>query len=679
MRLVIVESPTKAKHISHMLGDGTEVLASVGHIRDLPVKGDAAFVRPPNFALHYEISDKKKDVVAKLVRAAKGADEVFLATDPDREGEAIAWHLAQVLSLGRPKRISYQEVTETAIRKALASPRSLDMNLIGAQEARRGLDRMIGWEVSGTLSRFVGETASAGRVQTPALRLIVEREREIRAFRPVDHYGVVAYFPGDPGAWKANWVSGEEFFLDRGFASRLAEAVPGLSFRVTEAVRATKAQPPPPPFTTSTLQKTGAKSLSMGIEEVMKLAQSLFEQGLITYHRTDSPNLSQEGESMIREEAARRKIPLSEKPRRWKAKDGAQEAHEAIRPTDMSKDSAGGTEEERALYFLIWKRSMASQAADARFVVTTASFDAGSLEGKSLVFKASGSRLDFPGWKTVYNVEAEDGEDGDKEGGNPVPLLEKGETKKSSKGELKEKKTTPPARYTQSTLVDVLEKRGIGRPSTYASIVKTLFARTYIREEKKALAPTKLGESVVDALSGRFHFADIDYTKGIEALLDTVAEGKMDKLAVLRKAWDDLESNMSGMKSSASSSLPQHPCAECGKTLFLRKGKFGPFWTHEKEDESSCQKLFPDDNGKPGKPRAPKVSEGEGPVCPKCKKKNVQIFRASTGTTYFECPECRTRYSVRDGGELGEPWKKFTPSLGSGKSGTGKRTSSGRR
>ena len=265
---------------------------------------------------------------------------------------------------------------------------------------------MIGWEVSGVLSNALGKKGmSAGRVQTPALRLIVEREREIRNFRSVDHYGVLAHFGG---GWKASWESGEDHFLDRTFAERLGTAVPGLSFRVTEASKSVKNQPPPAPFTTSTLQKTASKCLSLGIEEVMKLEQSLFEQGLITYHRTDSPNLSSDGETLIRQEASRRGIALSEKPRRWKAKGGSQEAHEAIRPTDMTKDSAGSTDLEKKLYGLVWKRAMASQSADARFIVTSATFDAGNLSGRSLVFKATGSRMDFPGWKTVYGVEEEE-------------------------------------------------------------------------------------------------------------------------------------------------------------------------------------------------------------------------------------------------------------------------------
>ena len=670
MKLVIVESPTKARHISHMLGSGFQVMASVGHIRDLPLTGPESHVRPPDFRLTYVVSPGKEAVVAKLRNAAKGAAEIFLATDPDREGEAIAWHLAQVLGLKKPKRIAYQEVTEPAIRKALASPRPLDENLFAAQEARRGLDRMIGWEVSGILSDSLGKTGmSAGRVQTPALRLIVEREREIRKFKPVDHYGVVAYFNG---GWKASWESGEDHWLDRGLAERLATAVPGLSFRVTETSKRVRNQEPPPPFTTSTLQKTASKRLSLGLEEVMKLAQSLFEQGLITYHRTDSPNLSIEGEEMIRSEGARRKIALSDKPRRWKAKEGAQEAHEAIRPTDMAKEIAGITDLEKSLYGLIWKRALASQSADARFIVTSATFDAGSVEGRSLVFKATGSRMDFPGWKTLYGVE--EAEEGEEEAANPVPVLERGETKKAERGELQEKKTKPPSRYTQSTLVEVLEKREIGRPSTYASIVRVLFSRDYIREEKKSLIPTPTGEAVVDTLSGRFHFADVDYTKTVEASLDAVADGKKPKLEVLRKGWEDLQSNLKGLKERrAGESSPGFPCPTCGEKTAIRlvsntTGR--PYW---KCTAVRCRTFFGDDNGHPGAPfEKKKPLSQDGPPCPECGKRTGSL-ETSKKTPYFRCPEGHGPW-WSDNGRIGKGWAPFPDK---GKSGSKVPKSSG--
>ena len=663
MKLVIVESPTKARHISHMLGEGFRVMASIGHIRDLPLTGPASHVRPPDFRLTYVVSPEKKEVVEKLRAAAKGASEIFLATDPDREGEAIAWHLAQVLGLKNPKRITYQEVTEPAVRKAISSPRALDISLIAAQEARRGLDRMIGWEVSGILSEALRKTGmSAGRVQTPSLRLIVEREREIRKFRPLDHYGVSAHFKG---GWKAIWESGDEPFLDKGFAERLASAVPGLSFRVTEAAKRPRNQPPPPPFTTSTLQKTASKRFSLGLDEVMKLAQALFEQGLITYHRTDSPNLSADGETMIRDEASRRHIALSEKPRRWEAKEGAQEAHEAIRPTDMTKDSAGSTDLEKKLYALVWKRAMASQCADARFIVTSATFDAGHLENRSLVFRATGSRMEFPGWKRVYGVEEE--EEDEQEAANPVPALQQGEIKRAEQGELQEKKTKPPSRFTQSTLVEVLEKREIGRPSTYASIVKILFSRGYIREEKKSLIPTPTGEAAVEALSGRFLFADVDYTKTVEAALDAVAYGKKPASEILRQVWEDLQSNLAGLKKASPADASSEPdCPACGKKTVLRivpKKTGRPFWKCTAE---SCGEAFGEDKGLPGSPfKEKKPIAQDGPPCPKCGKQ-TGTFETSKGTPYFRCPEGHGPW-WSDKGHIGKEW--LPPSSGQGKSG----------
>ncbi len=656
MKLLVVESPTKAKHISHILGREYTVMASVGHIRDLPVTGEEAYVRPPDFPLNYVVSPGKADVVNKLREAAKKADEIYLATDPDREGEAISWHLSQVMELRDPKRITYQEVTEGAIRKALSQPRTLNLNLIAAQETRRGLDRMIGWEVSGVLSRTIRTKASAGRVQTPALRLIVERERLIRNFSAVDYFSVQAFFPGN---WHADWDSGEDHFPDRDFAERLAKAVPGLSFKVKKATRTTKKQPPQPPFTTSNLQKAGSRALKTGIEEIMKIAQSLFEQGLITYHRTDSPNLSREGEAMIRKEAGKRAIPLSEKPRRWKASGGAQEAHEAIRPTNPARETAGSTEMEKKLYHLIWSRAMASQGADALFEVTSATFETNEFEGGKRVFKATGSRLTSPGWKAVYGIEDEepspDKEKGDQGTTNPVPALTAGEELTADKGLAIARQTKPPGRYTQSSLVDALEKNGIGRPSTYASIMKVLFSRGYVEEIRKSLQPTTIGESVVDALTGRFLFSEIDYTKEVEQSLDEISEGKLTQQAVLQKVWDDLTTNLKNMGSGGRVDGPQAPCPLCGQRVVRLVSKKGfPFW---KCQDPSCGRLFTDQSNQPGSPFAERQPPNhEGAPCPVCEKATGRFLTAK-GAIYFRCDEGHGTWWSQ-GGKIGKEWPR---------------------
>ncbi len=668
MKLVIVESPTKARHISHMLGNGYQVMASVGHIRDLPLTGEMSYVRPPDFRLNYVVSDTKKDVVSNLRTAVRGAGEVFLATDPDREGEAIAWHLAQVLKLDNPKRISYQEVTEPAVKKALGSPRSLDRNLIAAQEARRGLDRMIGWEVSPVLSQLIGQTSSAGRVQTPALRLIVEREREIRKFVPVDWWAVEGVFTGPSGEWIARWVAPEEHFPDGTFASRLAAAVPSLPFRVTDFARSRKKQGPPPPFTTSTLQKTASRSLGFGVEEIMQLAQSLFEQGLITYHRTDSPNLSEEGETLIRKEGLKRGFLLSEKPRRWKVKEGAQEAHEAIRPTEtsISNEHSGSTDEERKLFNMIWKRTMSSQLADAEFDTVKVVLDAGTFEDRKAVFKGTGSRLVVPGWKSVYGVEEESDEEEEK--ANPVPALEREQSLRAREGTALAKQTAPPSRFSQSTLVDALEKAGIGRPSTYASIVKVLFSKKYILEQKKVLIPTKTGEAVVSALVGKFHFPEVDYTREVEDSLDRIAQGKMPRNALLQKVWEDLGSNLVPLKSG----VPSTPCPKCQKSAIRLVSKKGnPFWKCE-----SCLQFFQDKDGGIGEAFGErKPLSSDGPPCPKCGKPTGE-WKTSKETPYFKCPSEHGSW-WSDNGAIGKEWAPFPAKGKSGSASASKRKASG--
>ncbi|WP_264158136.1 type IA DNA topoisomerase [Acidithiobacillus sp. 'AMD consortium'] len=318
MKLLIVESPTKAKHIQHFLGEDWQVKASIGHVRDLEKSGEFSYVRPPDFKMNYCLTDDKhKEIVAGLKSAASKAEAVYLATDPDREGEAIAWHLCQVLGIkpSEAKRVTYQEVTESAVAKAVANPRTLDMKLVAAQEVRRGLDRMVGWEVSGPLSNVVGSKASAGRVQTPALRIIVEREQAIRAFKPTAFFQIMAHFPG---GWRAAWIDGlkdGEYFQDKGFADTLANALSGImTLSVTQAESKPTKKGPPAPFTTSTLQQDGSRSLKIGTEAIMKAAQALFEQGAITYHRTDSPNLSAEGEALLRNTLQSSGLPTVETP-----------------------------------------------------------------------------------------------------------------------------------------------------------------------------------------------------------------------------------------------------------------------------------------------------------------------------------------------------------------------------
>ncbi len=673
MKLLIVESPTKAKHIQEFLGSGWQVKASLGHIRDLARTGEASYVRPPDFRMNYEVTDDKhKEIVAGLKSAASRADGVYLATDPDREGEAIAWHLAQVLGIkaATAHRVTYQEVTEAAVLKAVANPRNLNMTLVAAQETRRALDRIVGWEVSPPLSRSLNTKASAGRVQTPALRLIVEREREIRKFKSTTWYQVQAVMPGVDGTWRATWQDGlpaaslpdGEYFQDKPFADALAAALPSMPLTVTAAENKPARQAPPPPFTTSSLQMDASRALKIDADQVMKLAQALFEKGMITYHRTDSPNLSQEGEELLRGEAQRRNWPLSEKPRRWKAKGDAQEAHEAIRPTDPSDLGAQLDAQEKALYGLIWKRAMASQLADATYQVTTATLDGGTFQNRPAIFKATGRVLTSQGWRRLYTEsgDGDEGEEKDPEASNPVPVLTKGAKLNADRGEAVEKKTQPPKRFTQATLIAELERHGVGRPSTYASIIKVLFFRKYIEQKKQALVPTDLGERAINALLS-FHFCDVDYTREIEETLDRIAQGQAKGRELLTKAYSDLQETLGAMPAGAAPETTPCPVEGCDGTvrrLESRKKPGAHFWACTNREAHG---LLQDADGQPGKPfeaRQAKAPEAPGPDCPKCKQATGR-FTTSTGKPYYRCPKCSTAWwpDKGDAAELGEKWK----------------------
>ena len=431
-KLLILESPGKVKKVQEILGPGWKVAASVGHVRDLPVKEMG--VAAPDFKPQYIPTDRGKDVLSRLAGMVKNAEEVFLATDPDREGEAIAWHLQDALKLKDAKRVTYTEITETAIRAALPTPRSIDMALVAAQEGRRVLDRFCGYMVSGPLSNAAGEKLSAGRVQSPAVRLVVDREKEIKAFSSTTHYGAELTFENVDNitdGWKAAllvkpWLEeGQEYLRDKSLAEKAAalRALDVLDCKESESRTA-----PPAPFTTSTMQQAANSSLKFTPKQTMQLAQRLYEQGTITYMRTDSPNLSQEAIQAIRAYCETKGWPLVETPRKWKSKEGAQEAHEAIRPTHIEIEEAGEIANEKALYRLIRLRSLASQLEDAVYAVRTLQLGA-DVDGKQALFEAKGRTLLSQGWKVLADQEGgpdEGAEEGEKEPLNPVPAMKPG-------------------------------------------------------------------------------------------------------------------------------------------------------------------------------------------------------------------------------------------------------------
>lgn len=577
-KLLILESPGKVKKVQEILGPGWKVAVSVGHVRDLPVKEMG--VAAPDFKPQYIPTDRGKDVLSRLAGMVKNAEEVFLATDPDREGEAIAWHLQDALKLKNAKRVTYTEITEAAIRAALSTPRSIDTALVAAQEGRRVLDRFCGYMVSGPLSNASGEKLSAGRVQSPAVRLVVDREREIKAFSSTTHYGAELTFENVDNitdGWKAAllvkpWLEeGQGYLLDKSLAEKAAAL---LTLDVLDCKESESRTAPPAPFTTSTMQQAASSLLKFTPKQTMQLAQRLYEQGAITYMRTDSPNLSQEAVHAIRAYCEEKGWPLVEAPRKWKSKEGAQEAHEAIRPTHIEIEEAGETADEKALYRLIRLRSLACQLEDAVYAVRTLQLGA-DVDGRQALFEAKGRTLLSQGWKVLADQEggpyAEgEGSEEEKEPINPVPVMKPGTKATALPGTVTTKKTKPAARFTEASLIRELEKRGIGRPSTYAAIIDTISSRKYVTTEKRFLVPTPLGEKIVSGLCGHFSFIEYDFTRTMEQSLDDIAEGKADYRAVIASAHDQLSREVQEFAKATG-----RVCEKCGKPMVHRVKKPG--------------------------------------------------------------------------------------------------------
>lgn len=588
LNLVIVESPNKCKTIRAILekaGGSWIVSASVGHIRDLPAnppKGEIG-VTIPGFAPQYEIT--KKDVVDRLKQDVRRADVVYLATDPDREGESIAWHLKEALGLKNPERITFNEITESAVLSAIKNPRKIDMNLVAAQEARRVLDRLVGYKCSSPVSRLSGESASAGRVQSPALRLLVEREEHIRGFKSKDHYGVALSFNT---GWFATWdfssllKSGDEYWQDEAFAERVSKL---RKLKVTKSRDAEAKLSPPAPFITLTLQKAASVALGFAPDVTMKLAQSLFAAGHITYHRTDNPNLTEETVADIFAYCKSRGWPIASQHRKFPSKANAQEAHPAITPKHLEIDEIGDTPGERILYKMIRQRAIASQMADAIFDTRKLAFESiDEVDGKKMIFTAAGRVLKFPGWKalTAKDAASED----DDEASNPVPKLAEGAVVVADGGKLQVKRTEPSKRYTEASLLDALEKSGIGRPSTFASIIANIRSRDYYEDVKggkskaKTIKPTPKGEKIVQVMRGKFSFIDYDYTKRMEEDLDDICDGKCDYLTVVKRGYEQIDKELSavGQDINATYATPSgaiHPCPACGKHLIKRTASKG--------------------------------------------------------------------------------------------------------
>ena len=637
-KLLIVESPSKAKTISKYLGDEYEVLASVGHIRDLPKSNKKAIDIEGGFIPHYEISKGKEKVVADIKRHAGKASEVLLATDPDREGEAIAWHIAEAVNLKNPKRIVFNEITKDAILEALQNPRQIDDELRKAQEARRVLDRLVGYDLSGLIWKKVRYGLSAGRVQSPALRIVMEREREIRAFIPEKYWIISAEVKNAPN--KELTLTYEKEPRVEEEVKRILEISKKGSWKVIDVKETETKRNARAPFTTSTLQQSASSRLGFSPSRTMGIAQKLYESGFITYMRTDSTNLSKGVQARIADMVASEygKEYVEVKDFKTKSKN-AQEAHEAIRPTDVHKKSLGHTPEQKKLYELIWERAVSSQMAPARILKTkiTARVDDESILG----FVANGGRTTFDGWLKVDKKSA--GEDVE------LPKVKTGEKLTLLKIESDEKSTEPPARYTEAGLVKELEKRGIGRPSTYASIMKTLDDRGYTTKDGRALRPTDTGEVVSDFLENYFgKYISDSFTAEMENELDEIADGKREYEKTLSNFYkpflqDVKEKEKEAQKITTLGDAPKEfPCPVCGAPMIIKLGRSGKFM--------SCSK-FPDCSG--GRTMDGEVMDGPkltGEKCPECGTGEL-VERSGKYGKFIACnryPKCRF---VKENGE----------------------------
>lgn len=573
--LIIVESPTKAKKLPDYLPAGYKVMASGGHIRDLDDKaaaGDIVNGVNADLSPRYTATERGAETISRLKKAVETAQNVILATDPDREGEAIAWHLAQALKLKNADRITFNEITKTALEKALNSVRKININQVGAQETRRVLDRLVGFRVSPGLCNLLNTRASAGRVQTPALRLVVDREREITAFVPTAHFSAGL----NMGGWGLELDTKQHadesgYMLDRSIAERAA-AVKAVT--VTKFEEGVSNQNPPAAFTTSTMQQAASVKLKFNPKKTMDIAQKLFENGAITYHRTDSPNLSADAFTAICDISNALNLPVVEKQRTFKAKGDAQEAHEAIRPTDFAVESPAGLDADQvALYQLIRTRALASQLQAASYATRKV-----IAEADSFTFTATGKTLISAGFKVL--LENDDTDESAKQRDNPVPKLAEGDVLQVVSSKLLEKSTKAPQRYTQAALVKKLEDAGVGRPATYAPILENITNRGYvlIDEKTQQLTPTQLGYSVIDALVNRFAFAEISYTRELEERLDKIEHGNDTYKAVVADLNDRLSAELANLP--AGEAVETQACPKCASKMYKRARKKDgkPFW-----------------------------------------------------------------------------------------------------
>ncbi len=645
--LVIVESPAKAKTIKKYLGGNYEVIASMGHVRDLPKTRLSVDIKK-KFAPKYEIIKGKEKLVEELKELAEKSDKIYLATDPDREGEAISWHLAYILGLPLDdnNRVEFNEITKNGVTNGMAHPRSINIDLVNAQQARRILDRLVGYKLSPFISQKIRRGLSAGRVQSVAVRIIVDREEEIRKFKPEEYWTIDAKFipKGSRKSFSASLYSdanGKIKIENQEQAEKIEQDLADAEYMITKVKHGTRRKTPAPPFITSTLQQEASRKLGFQSRRTMKVAQELYEgvdiegmgaTGLITYMRTDSLRIS----DVAKEEAAQYILNrfgekfLPAKPRVFKTKSNAQDGHEAIRPSMPSLSpedvKASLTSDQFKLYNLIWNRFMASQMSDCIQKTTQAEISA-----KEYIFKASGYYVDFEGFTTLY-VESKDTEE---EKSTQLPPLEKDMPVKCKELKKNQHFTQPPARYTEASLIKALEEYGIGRPSTYAATITTITSREYVKREAKTLYPTELGEVMTNLLKERFpKIVNYKFTAQMEDKLDEVEHGQEEWVELLDEFYSDFDKTlkkakeeMEGVKLQLKEDQTDIICDKCGRQMVVKVGRYGKF--------IAC----------PGYPECKNVLkfvEKTGVKCPKCNG-DVIVKHTKKKRVFYGCsnyPEC---------------------------------------
>ncbi|CDE10463.1 dNA topoisomerase [Clostridium sp. CAG:354] len=636
-KLIIVESPAKANTIKKFLGGKTKVVASMGHIRDLP-KSKLGVNIENNFEPEYINIRGKGDLIKSLKKDAKSAKKVYLATDPDREGEAIAWHLAHILDIPEDSksRVTFNEITKTAVQKAIKEPRQIDINLVNAQQARRVLDRIVGYKISPVLWKKVRKGLSAGRVQSVAVKLIVDREKEIEDFIPEEYWNIIAKLLDEKSKkeFEAKLVGKNNKKLEIHSKEEVDEILANIKdakFIVKDVKKGERKRNPAPPFTTSTMQQEASRKLNFSLKKTMSVAQTLYEGvkipekgtvGLITYMRTDSTRISEEARKVAKEVVEATYGSEYYENRYYKTKADAQDAHEAIRPTyidikpEQIKDSL--TNDQYKLYRLIYNRFLASQMKSAIFDTLAVTIDANEYN-----FKANGQSIKFKGFMTLYVEGTDEKED---EIGQ-IPLLEVAQEVKKEKIESKQSFTEPPPRYTEASLVKALEEKDIGRPSTYSPTITTILARHYIEKEAKQLVPTELGKVVNKLLTENFpDIINVEFTAEIENEFDEIADGKENWKQMISEFYGPFEKELEKVEKELEhveleEEVSDVPCEKCGRMMVVKYGRYGKFL--------AC----------PGYPECknvkPYIETIEEP-CPKCGGK-VQIRKTKNRRTFYIC------------------------------------------